>query len=150
MKTDQFSLALEKALARLKTRERFSGEMRAFLSSKGFEEPVVERVLEHLVKKRLLDDSRAAELLVKKKSGKRALGSERLKAELLEMGVDEAVVLVSIGDGGDSDAALAALSSKRTWSGRSQAGRFLAGRGFSEDVIESVLDRTFGEAQPTE
>lgn len=150
MEPDQFSLALEKALVRLKTRERFSGEMRAFLASNGFDEAVVDLVLEHLVRKRLLDDSRAAALLVKKKSGKRAVGSERLKAELFGMGVDEAVIEVSVADGGDVDAAIAALSSKRTWSGRAQAGRFLSGRGFAEDIIESVLDRAFGEAQPTD
>ncbi len=148
--SNAFSAALEQALARLKTRERFSGEMRAWLSSRGFDDAVTEEVLSHLIRRRLLDDGRAADALVKRKSGKRSVGSELLRTELSLNGADPALIETVLEDRGGLDAALAALSSKRSWKRREQAGRFLMSRGFAEEIVESALEAAFGQQQQTD
>ncbi len=144
---DAFKKSLEVALRRLKTRERFSGELSNWLLGKGFEEPVVEATLVHLTKRGLLNDERAADSVVKRHMGRRAVGNEKLRAEMLSLGASEETVsnrLANMHD--ETEAAFQALSSKKQWAGPAQAGRFLAGRGFTNGAIEGALARVFDDA----
>ena len=146
---DAFPDALQAALARLRSRERFSGEVQAWLLEKGFESEVVERVLSHLVSRRLLSDERALAAFAARRSGKRSVGPEILRAELLMHGAPEALIESHLTQQfpGETEAALEALVSSRKNMNRAQAGRFLIGRGFSEETVESVLSRRFLEEQ---
>lgn len=134
----EFDRALGAALGRLKARERFSGEMRAWLLAKGYEQVAVDQVLEHLIRRNLLSDERATEALSRRRSGKRAVGLDRLKAEIAAKGGAPE----SLPEGADeTERALEALGARRSWKSAAQAARFLAGRGFDEEAIRQAIER---------
>ena len=136
-----FAKALDMALGRLKSRERFSGDMRSWLIARGQDEAVADSVVEHLVKRGMLNDERAARALVKLREGKKAVGADKLRSEMLAKGANEDTVKSQLAELPDeAESAKDALRTKNSWTGRPQAGRFLAGRGFSEEAIESARE----------
>lgn len=138
-------------MRRLADRDRFSPELRAWLMGKGVSEQVAEAVLDHLRKRRFLDDDRAAEAIVRHAAGKRAKGRERLRAELLRMGADAETAdraLESRTEEAELLEALEALRARRFGPGeRARAARFLAGRGFGEETIRAALEERFGSEE---
>ena len=66
---EAFTAALAAALKRLRSRERFEAELRAYLVAKGFEEATVDAVLAHLKVKGMLSDGRAIDAVLAKRSG---------------------------------------------------------------------------------
>lgn len=134
----------------MKTRERFETELRGWLASHGFEEDVVEPVIERLKARNLLNDERAAEALIARRSGKRAVGIGKLRDELIANGAEEALAERITPTESEAAAAYDLLISKGKTQSRSRAGRFLAGRGFEEDAIEGALHRAFGNPEDIE
>ncbi len=138
------SQALETALRKLKAKDRFEAEVRTFLAE--FPADEVERVIQCLKGRRIIDDSKTTLNLIERYSGKRSIGLERLKAELLERGAPEEIVNAAIGgiSSDERQKMLEALSAKLSpTDSRAKAARFLFSRGFPEEEIEGVLDHFF-------
>src|SRR5690242_13508610 len=89
---DVFGDALRKAVKSLSKTDRFSRQVRDLLLRQGVPQEVVDRVIEHLSKKKILDDRRTAELFVEHSCGQRAKGPEKLRIALLAKGADPALV----------------------------------------------------------
>ncbi|MDR3691359.1 MAG: regulatory protein RecX [Fimbriimonas sp.] len=136
--------ALQTALRKLKSGDRFESEIRAFLSD--FSSEAVDDVITYLKGRRIIDDTRTIQNLVERYSGKRSIGTEKLRAELLERGAPEEIVdtVMASRIASESSKMLEVLSAKFTPAvSRAKAARFLYSRGFPDEEIESVLDRFF-------
>ena len=142
---DFYREALALALRKLKTRDRFESEIRLFLVE--FPTESVERVIRFLKERRIIDDTKTTFSLVERYSGRRSIGLEKLRAELVERGAPEETIDVALGNSavGEGDKMLEALSAKFSPGdgARAKAARFLFSRGFPEEEIESALDRFF-------
>jgi len=142
---DLYREALALALRKLKTKDRFESEIRLFLVE--FPTESVERVIRFLKERRIIDDTKTTLSLIERYTGRRSVGSEKLRAELLERGASEEIInLALVGTStGEQDKMLEALSAKFSpeEKARAKAARFLFSRGFPEEEIESVLDRFF-------
>lgn len=145
--SDDYQAALAVALRRLEASDRFESEVRRALSR--YRADVVERVLSYLREKRLLDETRTVRAAVEFNEGRRAIGADRIRATLERRGapetlVEEAVTQTAEGDSERADDLLKSRYSEARREDRAKAGRFLYGRGFSEETIESALDSHFG------
>ncbi|MCX7800545.1 MAG: RecX family transcriptional regulator [Fimbriimonadales bacterium] len=138
-------------MRRLAARDRFAPELRAWLVGKGVSEQVADAVLDHLRRRRFVDDDRAAEGVVRAASGKRAKGRERLRADLLRRGADADTADRALGGRTDEEelqTALGCLEARRFGPGdRAKAARFLAGRGFEEETIRRAIEERFGSEE---
>ena len=136
------------AMKSLVRRTKLSGEIAKSLQSKGFLEEEIEAALGLLSRNGLIDDERAIAEHIESRSGKRSVGSERLRSDLLSKGAAASQVegaLATRDDEGEISAMLAALAGRRWNEGdRNRAGRFLVSRGFDPDLISTALDRCFG------
>ena len=131
--------ALEFALRFVKTRDRFESEVRSRLAEAGYE---TESAIERLKSQGILNDVRTVDAYVTAYADRR--GAERIRADLVSRGAPPEVVdarLAAL----DTTATAQSLARARMAKGepRPKVGRFLAGRGFNEEEIESVLDRLF-------
>ena len=137
---------MELALRKLKTKDRYEAEVRSFLSE--FDEDTVERVIRFLIDRRIIDDTKTTQNLTERNTGKRLVSLEKLRAELLERGAPEETLDAVIGQDFENKCSgmLDLLARKFSpTDSRAKAARFLYSRGFSEEEIESVLDRFFKE-----
>lgn len=139
--------ALEKALRKLKTGDRFETEIRAALGE--YDVAVVDRVVATLKEKRILNDRRTAEEAVARASRGKPIGRERLRQSLLARGAAEEVVSEAL-EGYADEAELA----RQALAGRfgaddspGKAGRYLISRGFDEDTVRSALESFFGSSE---
>lgn len=136
------------AMKSLVRRARLAGEVAIKLRAKGFSEDEIEGALSCLSRSGFINDDKAISSHLQSRTGRRSIGPEKLRAELLQRGATEDQVEGSLAlrtDSDDIEAMLAALGG-RTWKegDRSRAGRFLASRGFGEELISTALDRHFG------
>ena len=136
------------AMKSLVRRSRLSGEISKSLQSKGYLNEEIEATLRFLSGNGLIDDEKAIAEQVESRSGRRSVGSERLRSELLSKGATASQVEEALASRIDEDelaAMLAALAGRR-WNPleRDRAGRFLASRGFDPELIPAALDRSFG------
>jgi SOS response regulatory protein OraA/RecX len=136
---------LKDALAFLSTRDRFSGEIRMHLVKRGYDPGDVESVVQFLGERKLINDENTTQSLIERHSGKRSVGIERLRAEFEKLGAPEEMIERSLASLSEADRALDALRAKfRTGADRAKAGRYLCGRGFTEEVVDSALDAFCG------
>ncbi len=141
-----YDSALAIALKKLRLKDRYEAEVRAFLNE--FAPETVECVIRFLKDRRIIDDSKTTQTLIERNSGKRSVGIEKLRAELLERGAPEETIDAILGSdlSSESQRMLDALSARFSPDvSRAKAARFLYSRGFPEESIEGVLDRFFGE-----
>jgi len=142
-----FLRALESALRFLKARDRFENELRQKMAALQFEGSVIEEVIAHLSKRRLIDDRRTIQGYIRRASAKPA-GRRKLEEQLTLLGAPEELVreeLAGLTD--DSQADLAgALLNKKNLRDRAAAGRLLTSKGFELDLVESVLDKRYGDS----
>ncbi|MER2565470.1 MAG: RecX family transcriptional regulator [Myxococcaceae bacterium] len=129
-------------------RERTEAQLRAALGRKQYSLDEIDQAIARLKALRFLDDRRAAEA-----HARVALTARQSRAavtrKLASMGVadseaEAAVDRVGLEVGHDDEAAARALLAKRRLSGV-KAARFLAGRGFSEDLIMKLVPELTGE-----
>lgn len=122
-------------------------EVRGRLESKGYGSEAIGVVIEHLIRRKLIDDRHTTQNLVARWSGRRAAGIEKLRAELERRGAPEEIIegcLDSISPDDQRRQMLEALSAKfKPTDDRARGARFLLGRGFAEDDIEGPLDEYF-------
>lgn len=142
--------ALDLALRKLRTADRFESEVRGYLTDAGYGEDTVDQVVAHLKGRKILDDTRTINSLIERRSGRRSVGEEKLRAELLARGAPEEAVSEALGASSDGEAERMheALSGKfRPTDSRAKGARFLLSRGFSEEEVEGALDRYFGASE---
>jgi SOS response regulatory protein OraA/RecX len=129
-------------------RARLSREIATKLRAKSFSEAEIEATLSCLARNGLIDDDKTISQHVESKAGRRSVGAAKLRAELLSRGASEQQVEASFAAWDDKDelkAMFEALAG-RSWNpnDRNRAGRFLASRGFDEELIETALGWQFG------
>lgn len=139
----EFTPTLRSALDFLRSRARFSAEVRVHLAGRGFDAEAVESVVRHLLDRKLIDDAKTAAAVIKGHSGKRAMGIQRMREELRRLGASEDTIDTGLAAivSSQTEWALDALRAKyKSGADRGKAGRFLISRGFDEDAVESALD----------
>jgi len=128
--------ALEQALRALRHRERSAAEVDRYLSARGVAHDERRDVLATLARTALVDDRRFAEVRATSLVN-RGAGDELIRHELAQAGVDPELA--------DETVASLPLEHERATRvverrGRSpKTARYLAGKGFSEDIIRSVV-----------
>jgi len=141
--------ATEVALKFLIRQSRFVQEVRAHLVGKGYDQASVENVVQFLIERKLVNDEKTTQNLIERNAGKRAVGIDKLKAELERLGAPAETVEANLAaiQQSEPERALGALRAKyKEGADRAKAGRFLYGRGFSEDATEVALDTFCGSS----
>jgi SOS response regulatory protein OraA/RecX len=128
--------ALEQALRALRHRERSATEVDRFLAARGVDDAERGEVLETLERTALVDDRRFAEVRASALAA-RGAGDELIRHQLARAGVspdlvDEAIATLP------RELARAERIVERRGSGAKTA-RYLAGKGFAEDVVLAVV-----------
>jgi regulatory protein len=134
--------ALDQALRALRHRERSAAEVDRHLEARGVAEGERQAALERLVCTGLVDDRRYAELRASSLA-ERGAGNALIRHELRRAGVgaelvEHAVSLLA----GERDR-VEAVVARRGASARTA--RFLAGKGFSEDVVRAAVAKLHDE-----
>ncbi|NPV40075.1 MAG: hypothetical protein HPY72_01840 [Anaerolineae bacterium] len=146
---DLYEKALQKALHFIAFQPRSEKEMRAKLAKYGFEEGVIERVLNELIEKRYLDDARFARDWVESRSQSKPRSRRFYLYELKNKGISETAIQQAI-ETAPEDAELAyALGVKylNRFSNLDDAEfakkmqGVLARRAFSYDVIKETINQ---------
>ena len=143
----------QKALDLLSRRSHFERELERKLRQRGYPEAEVAETLDKLRAQGLVDDRRSAREFVRGRLARAPEGRRKLAAELARRGVAAEIVTETLDDLTDADdRALAHQAAERWRRTRSRPGRsadreraalarHLAGRGFSERAIYSILDQ---------
>lgn len=136
----------ERAIGLLARREHSRLELRQKLLARGYEDPELESLLTDLATERLQSDTRFTEAYVYSRISK-GFGPLRIQAELRERGIDDELVHRFLDrDSGDWFEHARQQWQKRfgkapkDFKERARQARFLQGRGFSPQVIRSVLN----------
>ncbi|MHB8637701.1 MAG: hypothetical protein ACYC96_14635 [Fimbriimonadaceae bacterium] len=132
-----FAAAYERALKRLRARDRFVAEIRADLAD-GFDNDTIQAVVDRLTAQRLLDDAGLVGKLLDRNHGKEALSIDGLRQKCVERGADPSALEILSGATDPSIDVLIARFEKSE-RGKMRAYRFLCSRGFSEDAIAGAL-----------
>lgn len=141
--TDPLIIAL-KALVK---RDYLVAELRSLLVQKGYSDEQADGALDQISRWGFLDEPRHATQIAL--SRRRRYGRERILAELEAKGATgEAIqaVMELLPEENEFERARALVAEKGlARSDRVKAARFLATRGFSQDVIESIIESNFDE-----
>lgn len=137
----------ERAMNYLARREHSRAELAQKLARKlapHEEADAIDALLDQLEQENLLSNSRYAEALAHSRAGRH--GSVRLKSELREKGVPEAILAEVLGQARDTDLAAARAVWQKKFGGlpvdakeRAKQQRFLLARGFPADVVRRVV-----------
>jgi regulatory protein len=128
--------AVEAALRALRHRDRSAAQIDRRLEASGISEDARRSALETLVRTGLVDDRRFAEARAASLA-ERGAGDALVRHDLAQAGVDEGVVDDTI-RGLESERERAQRIVARRGLGAKTA-RYLAGRGFSDDVVHGVV-----------
>jgi regulatory protein len=134
--------ALEHALRALAHRDRSTVDMNRLLERRGVDEETRQDVLDTLVRTALLDDARFAAARASALAG-RGAGNELIRHELTRAGIEPDRAAEAI-DALESEEERADRVVARR-GGTSKTARYLARKGFSEDVVHAAVARTLDE-----
>jgi len=150
---EEVQKALDSALLLLEVRARAKREIEARLTQKGYEEGIIEQVIEKLVRLELINDAQFAAAWVEAKTrvgGNRPVGRRRLSSELYAKGVAKDQIAEAVGIVSNSDelvlARAAAAKKVRTvptdrdllQAERRKLMGFLQRRGFGWETVKQV------------
>ena len=145
MNDDAFKVVYNKALDIISRREHSQKELTGKLLNKFSEEEIVNSVINNLVEKNLLNDTRYSEAYVVSRKRK-GFGPKKIMYELISRGVIENIAYEAIeNEGGWKDAALKAFNKKfkkgktTDFKELNKQKTFLQNRGFSFEEIDSVF-----------
>ena len=150
---DEFKDGLKQALAKLRTGDRFAKEIEDLLLRKGISVETTHDVVSYLIERRFVDDRRTIDNAVARRSGKRAIGKELLRAELMKRGAPESLLeeaLAAVPAEEEPSGALALLRARygsggaRDRTARARAARYLASKGYELEVVDGALEAFFG------
>ena len=133
---------LEQALRALRHRDRSTSQVDRYLAERGVEGDERVEILQTLARTSLVDDRRFAETRASSLA-ERGAGDARIRHELVHAGLDRDLI----------DDVLEALPAELERAERIVARRgsspktlrYLAGKGFSEEVVRAVVARSQGE-----
>lgn len=135
--------AFNKCAKLLSTRLKTTSEMKKYLLSKGYEQPVVDYCIDKLKEYKFLNDVNYVEAFVKHNSDKK--GPNLLKNQLLEKGVDKQTIEEFFDNFDTQKDEILNLYNKfmknkeNTFENRQKCLKRLIGRGFSYDEIKSAI-----------
>jgi regulatory protein len=137
---------MDLAFRMLARRARSAAELSAALAAKGAAKTLIGQVLRRLRELGYVDDAKlAAESVERWKE--RGFGLLRIQAEMRRLGLDEAVVeRLSLDERAERARARGLIERRfsaaelRDRRGMARAARFLASRGFPEEVVDSLFD----------
>ena len=137
----------KQALDLLARREHSRLELRRKLLARSHAQAITDEVLGGLQQERLLDEARFAELFVRSRTG-RGQGPAKIRAQLLQRGVGESLIVTALAEAECDWAALAAAARRKrfgpaapsTYQERARQARFLKSRGFEYRHIHAALD----------
>lgn len=159
-RAEELRRATDLALQFLGYRARSRAEVRRRLIHKGYEEEIIDQVIESLTRVGLIDDSQFTEAWVRARSTGRAMGARRIAWELRRKGVDAETVRDAV-ERIDAETELGqALKVGRQKAesvrgepmqvARRKIAAALQRRGFSWEVIARVLDTVLGPGEEGE
>lgn len=130
--------AYAEALKLIRRRDRFVGELETKLLE-SYPPSVVQDVVPRLVKEGWLSDQRTLSAWLNHYAGKNARSHQFIQDKLISLGASAEEVFEALKEIDEVASAVALMQTKAGPVDRTA--RFLAGRGFSADVIEAALDR---------
>lgn len=135
----------DKAVALLARREHSRLELKRKLQQREYPREFIEQALDELIAEGLLSEARYAEALVHSRIN-RGFGPLRILAEAAEAGADEALIQQALASADIEWQALAVeahakrfTKPAKTAAERIKQARFLSGRGFSSEIVRSVV-----------
>jgi SOS response regulatory protein OraA/RecX len=128
--------ALDQALRALRHRDRSAAEVDRYLESRGVGDDDRKTALETLTRTDLVDDRRYAERRALTLAD-RGAGNALIRHELACAGLDPDIVDVALGSLSPERERAEAIVARRGASPKTA--RYLAGKGFSYDVVESFI-----------
>jgi len=156
LREDSFQKAYDQALDFLSYRPRSQAEVVRYLRRKEMPPQVSEEVIRRLTAAGLVDDVSFARYWVENRESFNPRSPRMLSYELRQKGLDSETISQAL-EGLDEEGSAYRAAAKRAgrWarldreSFRRKAGSFLKRRGFSYQVIESVLNRLWEELSET-
>ena len=133
---------LERALSALERRERSTAQVERYLAERGVDDAEREAILETLSRTSLVDDRRFAETRASSLA-ERGAGDVRIRHELAQAGIDRDVISDVLGALPAELERAERIAARRGVSPKTA--RYLAGKGFSEDVVRAVVARSDDE-----
>ena len=155
---DTQEVAYLHALRLLNYRVRSSAEIQKKLAEKGYDEPVIEKVLARLLQNGLINDAQFAQTWVENRGAFRPRSRRALTMELRRKGVAEETIEQALAETQDEEE-LAYQAGQRLAQRLAHAERkefrmkllaFLGRRGFNFETILPVVDRLWIENHPEE
>ena len=134
--------ALDQALRALRHRDRSAAEVVRFLAARGVGDDERKAALETLARTDLVDDRRYAERRAESLAD-RGAGDAAIRHELAHAGLDPDVVEDALRSLRPERERAEEIVARRGASPRTA--RYLAGKGFSYDVVESFIAQSRGE-----
>jgi regulatory protein len=143
---DTYARAKTAAQRLLSYRPRSVAEVTQKLVQKGYDDLVIDRVVQHLQETALLDDAAFAAYWVEQRQTFRPRSRLALRDELRRKGVKRQIIETAVAAIDEHEAARRAAAAKvGRWhklppeTFRQKAGQYLQRRGFSYDIIKSVV-----------
>ncbi|MDI6776621.1 MAG: regulatory protein RecX [Syntrophales bacterium] len=146
--------AREKAFRFLSIRARSRKELRARLKEKGFDNPVVDRVLDYLLERGYLDDASFARQWARNLAVNRLLGNRRIEMSLREKGIPSELIGEAVAGAREEISEREAIGKLIGKKGKDRKvtdpkelrrlGRSLVGKGFPPGLVFDILE-TAGE-----
>jgi len=133
---DSSQSALEQALRALRRRERSAAEVDRYLTARGVDEDERDEVLRTLARTALVDDRRFAEVRATSLV-ERGAGNELVRHELMRAGVVSELAEETVASLPSETERVARIVARR--GAGPKTARYLAGKGFSEDAVRSVV-----------
>lgn len=140
-------VALEKATGYIAKCQKTKKQINDYLLKKGFEEDIVEYVLEKLGEYHFVDDELFAKNYVKAKS--KSCGKRKLEYELKHKGVEEQIISDSIENFCEDEKTVVPVLEKYLKNKpldlktKQKAFRFLMSHGYSSDVASAAISRKY-------
>jgi len=149
---DSFEKAHDRALRFLSYRPRSEAELRRYLQGKAVPPTIEEEVIERLTRAKLLDDLAFARYWVENRESFNPRGLRMLRYELRQKGLSEDTIAQALMDLDEEESAYrVALRRGRRLahldqvSFRKKLGAHLLRRGFSHEVVNLAVERTWQE-----
>lgn len=145
-RTSEASKAYHQAINLLSYRMRTRREMSQRLARKGWEERIVEIVIERLVDEKLLDDEAFGTSWVTSRNLLKPTSKRKLALELRQKGLDSDAVEVALADVSREDQieAIKTIIAKKQklarYADQQVLIRYLASQGFSYDLVKAALE----------
>jgi len=149
---DDVEIALQRVMNYLSYRARSEKEVRLNLNKHGHSETVIDEIIDRLKRGGLVDDQNFARSWVENRSEFRPRGSQMLRMELRQKGIQDQVIANTLSDLDENALALKAARKRARrfknleWQEfRKKMNGFLARRGFHYGIISEVLPKVWGE-----